>query len=185
LTSAITNHFSDIAKLFAPYATSTDAQVSYVGSTTKTQSGTYAVDITTIGSSSVNTVGTINGVAGVGAGTYLTGAIGDASEGLKLSITGNTTGSRGSVTFSRGYAGELESVLKSLLDEEGILETKTDGINSSIARLDKQTDAINIRLAAIEKRYRAQFARLDAVLASLQNTSSYLTQQISALSNNN
>ena len=48
----------------------------------------------------------------------------------------------------------------------------------------KQTDAFNIKLELIEKRYRDQYTRLDTLLSSLQNTSSYLAQQIQSISNN-
>jgi flagellar hook-associated protein 2 len=99
-------------------------------------------------------------------------------------VSGGSLGSRGTVTFTKGYAAQLDDVLDSLLDDEGILAARTEGMDSSIKRLDKQTEAINLRLTAIEKRYREQFTRLDSLLASLQSTSSFLTQQITAISNN-
>ena len=40
---------------------------------------------------------------------------------------------------------------------------------------------INLRLEQVEKRYRAQFTALDTMLASMQQTSSYLSQQLAAL----
>ncbi len=185
LTNAMTNHFSEIAALFASSGHTSDALVSYTSVTSKTQSGTYNVTVSQLGSDTVDAVGTINGVAATGSGMYLTGATGDASEGLKIKVSGGALGARGTVTYSAGYATQLDGILSSLLDTEGILQTRTDGMNDSIKRLDKQTDAINVRLTAIEKRYREQFTKLDSLLNSLQNTSSYLTQQIKSLSNNN
>lgn len=184
LTNAVTNHFSEIANLFATSAKSTDAQVSFVSNTSKTQAGTYAVTVTQLGTTTTDAVGTINGVAAVGSNFNLVGATGDASEGLSVKVSGGSLGSRGTVTFTKGYAAQLDDVLDSLLDDEGILAARTEGMDSSIKRLDKQTEAINLRLTAIEKRYREQFTRLDSLLASLQSTSSFLTQQITAISNN-
>lgn len=184
LTNAITNNFDDIAALFSTSARTTDAQVSYLGSTSKTQTGTYPITVSQIGSDITNMVGTINGVAGNGLNQELIGATGDASEGLRIKVLGNTTGARGSITFVKGYAAQLEDILDGLLDEEGLLAARTDGITESVKRLEKQTDAFNIKLTLIEKRYRDQYTRLDTLLSSLQNTSSYLAQQIQSISNN-
>jgi flagellar hook-associated protein 2 len=184
LSDAITNHFSDMADLFSISAKTSDSQVTFIGSNINTKAGTYAINVSQLGTSTSNAVGTINGVSATGFGYELMGAVGDDSAGLLVKVGGSTLGARGTVTFTKGYAAQLDDVLTQLLDSEGILETKTSGINDSISRLDKQTDAINLRLTAIEKRYRAQFTKLDALLNSLQNTSSYLTQQIAALNNN-
>lgn len=184
LTNAITNNFDDIAALFSTSARTTDAQVSYLGSTSKTQTGTYPITVSQIGSDITNMVGTINGVAGNGLNQELIGATGDASEGLRIKVLGNTTGARGSITFVKGYAAQLDDILDGLLDEEGLLAARTDGITESVKRLEKQTDAFNIKLELIEKRYRDQYTRLDTLLSSLQNTSSYLAQQIQSISNN-
>ncbi len=184
LTNAITNNFDDIAALFSTSARTTDAQVSYLGSTSKTQTGTYPITVSQIGSDITNMVGTINGVAGNGLNQELIGATGDASEGLRIKVLGNTTGARGSITFVKGYAAQLDDILDGLLDDEGLLAARTDGITASVKRLEKQTDAFNIKLELIEKRYRDQYTRLDTLLSSLQNTSSYLAQQIQSISNN-
>lgn len=184
LTSAITNNFGDIASLFAATAKATDPQISYVASTRKTQVGTYAVTVGQLGTSLVNAQGTINGVTATGSGTNLTGALGDASEGLNLKVAGGALGARGTVNFSIGYAAQLDNVIKNLLSDTGILATRTDGITSSIKSLDKQTEALNVRLASVEARYRAQFTKLDTLLSSMATTSSFLTQQIASINAN-
>ncbi len=185
LQKAITNNVGDVAKLFSPSATSTDPQVTFLGSKDDTASGTYAVNITQLGGNGVNAIGTINGVTANTTGSVLTGVIGNGSYGLQLSVTGTATGSRGTVTFSKGLAGELSSLLDGWLDTEGALTTKTDGISSSIKDLNKKADDISAKLPAIEARYRAQYAKLDALLSSLQSTSSNLTSQLAAISANN
>ena len=185
LQKAITNNVGDVAKLFSPSATSTDPQVTFIGSKDDTASGTYAVNITQLGGNGVNAIGTINGVTANTTGSVLTGVIGNGSYGLQLSVTGTATGSRGTVTFSKGLAGELSSLLDGWLDTEGALTTKTDGISSSIKDLNKKADDISAKLPAIEARYRAQYAKLDALLSSLQSTSSNLTSQLAAISANN
>lgn len=184
LQSALSTNLSDVAKLFAPSAITTDAQVSYIGSGSKTASGVYAVNVSQLATAAQDVAGTINGVTAIGTGATLTGPLEDASYGLKLSISGAATGSRGTVTFNRGLAGELSSLISGWLNTDGPLAAKTDGIQTSIKALNKKSDNLNAKLPAIEQRYRAQYAKLDALLSSMQSTSSYLTQQIAALNNN-
>ena len=170
--------------MFTSSATTTDPQISFSGSTSSTQAGTYAINISQIGSDSTNTAGTINGVAGTGANTTLTGAIGDASAGLRIEVNGGATGSRGTITYSIGYASKLNTLLTSLLSDDGILAARTDGINTSIKNIDKQSDAISTRLTAVEARYRAQFNKLETLISSMSSTSTYLSQQIAAINAN-
>ena len=81
------------------------------------------------------------------------------------------------------YGNSFNSVTTNLLSSSGTISTKIDGINRSVALIDKQRDALNVRLTAIEKQYRAQFTALDSAIASMQNTSSYLTQQLTGIAN--
>lgn len=184
LQTALSTNLSDVAKLFAPSATTTDPQVSFLGSGSQTASGTYAINVSQLGSSSQDAVGTINGVTAIGSGTQLTGATGDSSAGLKLAISGIATGSRGTVTFDTGLASALSSLIGDWLESDGPLAAKTDGIQTSIKALNKKSSDISARLPAIEQRYRNQYAKLDALLSTMQTKSSQLTQQIAALNNN-
>lgn len=181
LTTALNTNLTDVAKLFAPSATTSDPQVTYVSSSSKTQTGTYAINVTSLGSSSQDAAGMINGVTAYGSKASLIGAADNAAQGLKVEINGSATGSRGTVTFNKGLAGELSSMISGWLDTTGSLTVKTDGIQTSIKALNKKSADISAKLPAIEKRYRAQYAKLDALLSSMQSTSSYLSQQIAAL----
>lgn len=81
------------------------------------------------------------------------------------------------------YSSSFKTVTDNLLGVTGSIATRTSGINSMVASLDKQRDALSVRLTAIEKQYRAQFTALDSAIASMQNTSSYLTQQLTGIAN--
>ncbi|GAB3537637.1 hypothetical protein GCM10027343_01320 [Noviherbaspirillum agri] len=129
-------------------------------------------------------VGTINGVAARGSGQFLTGADGDASEGLKLQITGTAIGSRGSVGYSKGYAYQFDKLLDTMLASEGAISARTDGYNESLKNLGKERERLNDRLEQIEKRYRAQYTALDVMLSNMSQTSNYLSQQLASLSQN-
>ncbi len=128
--------------------------------------------------------GTLGGKAVVGTGQTLTGAEGTDAEGLKIDITGGALGDRGSVSFSQGYAYQLNNLATSFLGSKGLLTTVTEGLNKSIKDVAKQRDAFSSKLDDIEKRYRTQFTRLDATLAKMQSTQAYLTQQLAAIASN-
>ena len=184
LTTAMSSNFNDIASLFATSAKVTDAQISYASSTSKTQAGTYAVTVSQLGTSLVSMAGTINGATATGSSTSLTGATGDASEGLSLKVAAGALGARGTVNFTRGYAAQLDTVISNLLSDSGIVTSRTDGLKTSMTRLDKQSESISTRLATIEARYRAQFTKLDTLMSSMSTTSSFLTQQIASINAN-
>ena len=133
----------------------------------------------------LDVAGTVNGLAATGLGQTLKGATGDASEGLLVKVSGGTLGARGTVSFAMGFAYQLNSMVTKFLDLDGLLESKTTGINSSITRLTKQQDAINLRLVAIEKRLRAQFTALDTTIGKMTTTSTFLTQQLAQIKSNN
>jgi len=129
-------------------------------------------------------VGTIGGVAATGNGQSLTAAAGSAAEGIQVSITGGLVGARGNVTFSQGFAYQLDNLTKGFVGKDSILKSKTDGLDASIKSVAAQQERFESRLESIEKRYRAQFVALDAMMTSMQSTSDYLTQQLAALSAN-
>lgn len=126
--------------------------------------------------------GTINGAAATGLGQFLTSSSGDSS-GLGVQINGGSTGARGTVNYSQGYAYSLNALSTSLLASDGPLTGKANGIGQSIVDIGKQRAALGVRLTNIEKRYRAQFTALDSMLASMNTTSTYLTQQLASLAN--
>lgn len=292
LQNAITNHFTEIASLFAAVGTASDSLVSVSGSGAKTKSGQYAVELTavatrgsltgtvnlnsastviddgtkinvtldgttatvaltagtytatqfaamlqsaingtssfssasasataaidgsgslaissnrygseskvTISSSSgtladvfigaapalvngVDVAGTIGGITATGSGQTLAGASGTAIEGLKVVINGGSTGTRGVIRFSRGYADQLTTGIDSFLGSNGLISDRTKGINNSIKDLGKSREALAMRLQDVEKRYRAQFAALDKMISSMSSTTAFLQQQLANL----
>ncbi len=84
-------------------------------------------------------------------------------------------------TGNEGIAVRLGTMLDGIVGTSGLIASRTDGINASIKDLQRRADALNLRLEQIEKRYRAQFSRLDTLIASMNQTSTYLTQQLAAL----
>jgi len=127
--------------------------------------------------------GTINGVAAVGSGQNLYGATGTAVDGLTVQVTGGALGSRGNVTVQRGYAAQLNTVATTLLSTTGMVQNETDAINSSLTSIADRITAMQRQLDAKQALYYSQFNTLSALVASMTNTSTYLTTQLTALQN--
>ncbi|MYM68491.1 flagellar filament capping protein FliD [Pseudoduganella sp. FT55W] len=125
--------------------------------------------------------GTIGGYTATGDGQTLTGAAGAPIEGLKLTIAGDTTGSRGSFGFSQGYAYQLNTLASGYLGSDGAITSRTTGLNKTVKDIEKQKTAFSDRLTDIEKRYRDQYSTLDTTIASMNTTASFLTQQFAAM----
>ncbi len=81
------------------------------------------------------------------------------------------------------YGSALKTTTTNLLASNGVIASRTDGLNSSIKSIGNQIDAFETRLTAVEKTYRAKFTALDTTMTSMSTTSSYLSQQLTLLSN--
>jgi flagellar hook-associated protein 2 len=132
----------------------------------------------------LDVAGSIGGVQASGNGQTLTGAPGSDADGLKLTIGDGAAGDRGAVSFSQGYAYQLNSLATSFIGTDGMISSMTKGLNDSMTAIQKQRDAFSERLTTIEARYRAQFTALDTSIQSMQSTQSYLTQQLAAITAN-
>ncbi|MDX1496197.1 MAG: flagellar filament capping protein FliD [Salinisphaeraceae bacterium] len=87
------------------------------------------------------------------------------------------------LTGASGLTAQLSTVLSQYLDSDG-------RITNAMANLDSQLDDIeddNLRLqdraASLEERYRRQFTALDTLIAQMNSTSEFLTNQLSQLPN--
>jgi flagellar hook-associated protein 2 len=129
----------------------------------------------------VDVAGNIGGIAATGIGQLLSGATGSDMEGLQLIVDGGITGNRGEIAFSRGIAFQLNTLITGFLNSDGILESRTDGIQERVEDITDRREELSRRIDALEIRYRSQFNALDSLLSQLRTTSDFLTQQLASL----
>ncbi|RLA19702.1 MAG: flagellar hook protein [Gammaproteobacteria bacterium] len=125
--------------------------------------------------------GHIGGVAATGTGQLLSGGVGSDAAGLQLLVDGGALGDRGQVAFSRGIAFQLDALISGFLEPDGVLGSRTDGIQSRVDDITDRREVLNRRMDVLEVRYRAQFNALDGLLSQLRTTSDFLTQQLASL----
>ncbi len=130
---------------------------------------------TTVDTAGVDVAGSLGGVVGTGTGQQL------AAAGLTVDITGGSTGERGTLNFAQGFAVLVDKLVTKMLASDGLIAGRTDSLDDSIEQIATRREELQRRLEIIEKRYRAQFSALDRLVASMNQTSSFLSQQLSNL----
>ena len=80
-----------------------------------------------------------------------------------------------------GFATRLYDMTDGFLKSDGIIETRSAGLESRIDDLSDERDSLNERLASLETRLLRQFNALDSLLAQLGSTSTFLAQQLTNL----
>lgn len=113
--------------------------------------------------------------------------------GLEIQKDGSITFNSGKLTTATStdfeavgnlaatFGAAAKTLTSSMLGTDGSITAATDGAKASIKDIDKRRETLNTRLIAIEARYTKQFSALDTLVASMNSTQTYLTQQLANL----
>ncbi len=124
------------------------------------------------GTAGTNVAGTVDGVNAFGFGNILLPGLGSKAEGLSLTIQPGATS--GSITFTRGFAGSLTSLVNDFLKTSGLIKEREATINKDIERVEKDEEALNRRSDAYRARLMAQFQAMESIVRSLNSTGDFL-----------
>ncbi|WP_091849645.1 flagellar filament capping protein FliD [Marinobacter segnicrescens] len=146
---------------------------------------TFGLDTNT-STAGVDVAGTIDGRAAEGDGQvlYLGSGNGGAS-GLQVRILGDQTGSRGSITFVEGVGERTVDMVTSMVGAGGAIESRTDSLNRELEQIQDSQVRLEERIAAYRERLVSQFSAADSLIAQLNSTRDYVSQQLAALAPNN
>lgn len=107
--------------------------------------------------------------------TKLADAVANNPAGLSSLFQGDgTTG---------GVARAVNTSITAMTSTSGLLTSATTGLTTSLSTIADQITAQQARIDATIARYTTQFTNLDTLVSSLNNTSTYLTQQFDAMNN--
>lgn len=126
--------------------------------------------------SSVNMLGKIGISADLTGHLSADGARLDAAFGASFNDVGKLF-----ADTTNGVGKQLDTLLQPYLSSGGVFDGRNDSLKSSIKDIGDQRNALNDRLAALQDRYLKQFNALDSLLAQLQSTGNFLTQQFANL----
>lgn len=146
---------------------------------TESTAGGLGLSVAT-GTDGVDIAGTIDGEEAEGKGQTLTGA-----NALELFIDGDQVGDYGTVSFSRGLMEKFDSVLAGMLDSDGTLSAKTEGLQKSLSDIETERTKLQDKVAKFEERLLKKFNAMDSLLGRVQTTGSFLSQQLATLPYNN
>ncbi|MGO4326846.1 flagellar filament capping protein FliD [Cupriavidus sp. 2TAF22] len=105
----------------------------------------------------------------------LTNALNSNAAGV-AGLFGNTDG-------KSGYGNQINALVTSLTGTNGALTSATNDVNQTLKDLSDQYTSKSDLVDATIANYKAQFTQLDTIMAQMNNTSSYLTQQFNAMNN--
>jgi len=81
----------------------------------------------------------------------------------------------------QGFANRLATLADGWLSTDGLIDTREDGLKARVDDLVDQQIAFGRNLERVEARFLAQFTALDGLVAQLQSTSQFLTNQLAQL----
>jgi len=123
----------------------------------------------------VDVTGTIGGVEATGAGQTLKGI------GLEVEILGGDLGPRGGISSGFGVSARLSDLMSRILGSNSLIDSRLDSLSDKISSVADDRVSLDRRLTTLEARLRRQFTALDVLVAQLDTTSGFLTQQLENL----
>ena len=113
------------------------------------------------------------------------GQIDDAS-GIRLKVTGDRLGDRGSVTYISGFGDQLKTIMDGFLNgQESVMSTRLAALDTDLTAIDEDREKLNAKMEAREARLRSQFLYNDSIIQTLNSTLDFVEQQFAALNGNN
>ncbi len=136
-------------------------------------------------SKAVGEAGTLHTLSDVGISFQKDGKLALDQTKLDKALSGSLADVANLFTSGTGYATTLADWAGSILASDGVIASRSNGLGQSIKQIGVQRATLETRLINIEKRYRAQFIALDVMLSNMNQTSTYLSQQLANISNLN
>ncbi len=82
---------------------------------------------------------------------------------------------------ANGLANVFSTALSGYSDNDGIIDARTDGLQTRLNSIDDKREVLQRRMDAYEARLNAQFTAMDILVSQLQSTGTFLTQQLASL----
>jgi flagellar hook-associated protein 2 len=82
-----------------------------------------------------------------------------------------------------GIANEVFAKVSGFIDSDGMIDSATNGLNSTLKSLEKRHEQVSNSIEQTIERYRVQFTKLDILINELDSMSNYLTTQFDMMAN--
>jgi len=131
--------------------------------------------------SSVVGSSTYNTLASLGVTRALDGTLSVDSSKLSSAMTADYASVVKTLGGTDGIITKLSSIIDSQLSSSGGIAARNTTLNTQQKNIDAEKTAITARTATVQAQLLTKFNAMDTLLGTLQNTSTYLTQQFNAL----
>ncbi len=121
--------------------------------------------------------GTLSSLAQVGVSFQTDGTLKLDSSKLNSAMANNFSDVTNLFSSATGFATRLDAWSTSVLTSGGLIDTRTNSLNTSINGYNDQISRLEVRMATLQKQYTTQYSNLNMLLSSMNNTSTYLAQQ--------
>jgi flagellar hook-associated protein 2 len=145
---------------------------------------TLGLDVAT-GTAGEDVAGTINGQRATGEGQVLFVEGTGGAAGMQVKVTGGSVGNRGDINFIQGVGDRMVDLISGIVGLDGSLEAKTDGLQKDLERISEDRARLDLRIESYRERLVAQFSAADSLIAQLNSTQDYVSQQLAALAPQN
>jgi flagellar hook-associated protein 2 len=125
--------------------------------------------------------GNYTSLASLGITRQLDGKLALDSTKFNAALTASNSNVANVFASDNGIAARLSKYLDTQLATGASFDFRNTSIQSALKDVAKQKEALDIRMVAVQARYQKQFTALDSLLTNMQQTSSYLTQQLAKL----
>lgn len=130
-------------------------------------------------------VGAVSSAGGIGLSVDAGGVLKLDGSKLDALLTGDPGALAAVLQGTDGLVTRMSTVVSGYVSSGGVLKARTDSIGRSLSDIGDQRDALAARMDELQSRYLRQFNALDGLLAQMQSTGNFLTQQLAALPGGN
>jgi len=125
------------------------------------------------------TGGTLTLLAQVGIAFQAGGVLALDSSKLTSAIAADFSDVTNLFSSATGFATRLKAWSTSTLSAGGLIDARTQSFNAYIDDRSEEVDRLELRMAALEKKFTLEYTSLNLLLARMNTTSTFLTQQLS------
>lgn len=156
---------------FTSRAYGASSKVSFTAAST--DMATLGISTSLTGTAGKDAAGTINGEAAFGSGNVLLPAVNSDPYGLNLTVEPGSLGTS-TISYTRGLAGELSTLIDSVLSSTGTIKAREDSINDQLDGIKEDRTELDERMGKYEIRLLNQFLAMERIVSSFKTTGSSL-----------
>jgi flagellar hook-associated protein 2 len=123
--------------------------------------------------------GALTSLSQVGITSQADGTLKLDSSKLNSAMTNNFSDVTNLFSSATGYATRLDAWATSAVQAGGLIDTRTQSLNSSIKGYNDQISKLEVRMTTLQKQYTTTYSQLNVLLSNMNSTSAYLTSQFS------